>query len=533
MASEEPVSASASALMSTSKRQQIDSLSILLQISMLGLAFVFGHILRRHKFYYLHEGSASLLIGLVVGALARFTYPQDRFSNWFNFHEGFFFLFLLPPIIFDSGFNLQPGPFFSNFGAICTFAILGTLISAMVTGGFVYLGGRLSLVYKLPLLESCIFGSIISATDPVSVLAVFQELGTDVNLYALVLGESVLNDAVAVSLYRSLVSVRQNLSASYNVTIAIIRFFITFLGSLFSEPQILAGILHYRSFGGASLRIVIQVCRIARSQIAAPRMLPDRAISILCVHVCGRFRPLRNCCDTPLRHLSLAETFVFMYMGVDIANERHSNWLHISFILFSVVILVVARAINVYPLAYCINKLRSASRKIPIQHQNALWFSGLRGAMAFALALQSVHNFQDSHGQVIFTTTTTIVILTVLVIGGSTSTMLENLNLNKEKDEYSKVSIVEDEQESMLNTSNEEFAANSTRNHDLKSKFHILRKSTSFKEIDMKILKPFFTTSKSDSMLGLHTEDFLQYHTEGRNNAKLGHAKSDTAMVLN
>lgn len=231
--------------------------------------------------------------------------------------------------------------------------------------------------------------------------------------------------------------------------------------------------------------------------------------------------------------VSLAETFVFMYMGVDIANERHSNWLHISFILFSVVILVVARAINVYPLAYCINKLRSASRKIPIQHQNALWFSGLRGAMAFALALQSVHNFQDSHGQVIFTTTTTIVILTVLVIGGSTSTMLENLNLNKEKDEYSKVSIVEDEQESMLNTSNEEFAANSTRNHDLKSKFHILRKSTSFKEIDMKILKPFFTTSKSDSMLGLHTEDFLQYHTEGRNNAKLGHAKSDTAMVLN
>lgn len=47
----------------STERQQIASLSILLQISMLGLAFVLGHILRRHKFYYLHEASASLLIG--------------------------------------------------------------------------------------------------------------------------------------------------------------------------------------------------------------------------------------------------------------------------------------------------------------------------------------------------------------------------------------------------------------------------------------------------------------------------------------
>uniref|UniRef100_A0A7I4EK79 Cation/H+ exchanger transmembrane domain-containing protein n=1 Tax=Physcomitrium patens TaxID=3218 RepID=A0A7I4EK79_PHYPA len=416
MASEEPVSASASALMSTSKRQQIDSLSILLQISMLGLAFVFGHILRRHKFYYLHEGSASLLIGLVVGALARFTYPQDRFR---------------------------------------------------------YLGGRLSLVYKLPLLESCIFGSIISATDPVSVLAVFQELGTDVNLYALVLGESVLNDAVAVSLYRHLFKFAGlHVHKLQHLECCLIVLF-PYFAYMFAEGLGLSGI------------VAILLCGILMKHYTFPN-LSESAQSF----TAGFFHLI----------VSLAETFV---------------------------------AINVYPLAYCINKLRSASRKIPIQHQNALWFSGLRGAMAFALALQSVHNFQDSHGQVIFTTTTTIVILTVLVIGGSTSTMLENLNLNKEKDEYSKVSIVEDEQESMLNTSNEEFAANSTRNHDLKSKFHILRKSTSFKEIDMKILKPFFTTSKSDSMLGLHTEDFLQYHTEGRNNAKLGHAKSDTAMVLN
>ncbi|XP_019199704.1 PREDICTED: DNA-binding protein SMUBP-2-like isoform X1 [Ipomoea nil] len=55
----------------------------------------------------------------------------------------------------------------------------------MVTGVLVYIGGVILLIYKLPFLECLKFGSLISATDPVTVLSIFQELGTDVNLYAL------------------------------------------------------------------------------------------------------------------------------------------------------------------------------------------------------------------------------------------------------------------------------------------------------------------------------------------------------------
>jgi sodium/hydrogen exchanger 8 len=95
-----------------------------------------------------------------------------------------------------SKFSFVQKPFFSNFGAICIFAFLGTFIASILTGILVYLGGLFFLMYRLPFLESILFGALISATDPVSVLAVFQELGTDVNLYALVFGESVLNDAV-------------------------------------------------------------------------------------------------------------------------------------------------------------------------------------------------------------------------------------------------------------------------------------------------------------------------------------------------
>ncbi|KAG0605324.1 hypothetical protein M758_9G049100 [Ceratodon purpureus] len=216
----------------SSDQQQIASASILLQIVMLGLAFVLGHVLRRHKIYYINEASASLLLGLFVGFVANVSNTEAHFRQWFNFHEEFFLLFLLPPIIFESGFSLQPKPFFSNFGAICIFAILGTFITSIVTGVLVYLGGIFFLMYRLPFHESIMYGALISATDPVSVLAIFQELGTDVNLYALVFGESVLNDAVAISLYRTLLAVKNHPLETHGFMSAIWSFLEIFVGSL-------------------------------------------------------------------------------------------------------------------------------------------------------------------------------------------------------------------------------------------------------------------------------------------------------------
>ncbi|KAL5579426.1 hypothetical protein UlMin_011868, partial [Ulmus minor] len=123
-------------------------------------------------------------------------------------------------------------PFFSNFGAIVTFAIVGTFIASIVTGVLVYLGGLVFLMYRLPFVECLMFGALISATDPVTVLSIFQELGTDVNLYALVFGESVLNDAMAISLYRTFSLVRSHSSSGENFVMVVVRFLETFVGSL-------------------------------------------------------------------------------------------------------------------------------------------------------------------------------------------------------------------------------------------------------------------------------------------------------------
>ncbi|XP_024988029.1 sodium/hydrogen exchanger 6 isoform X1 [Cynara cardunculus var. scolymus] len=489
------------------KDQQAAGVGILLQIMMLVLSFILGHVLRRHRFYYLPEASASLLIGLIVGGLANISNTETSIRAWFNFHEEFFFLFLLPPIIFQSGFSLAPKPFFSNFGAIVTFAILGTFIAAMVTGLLVYLGGAMYLMYRLPLVECLMFGALISATDPVTVLSIFQELGTDTNLYALVFGESVLNDAMAISLYRTMSLVKSHSSSGENFFLIVVRFLETFVGSMSAGVGV--GFTSALLFKYAGLDIDnlqnLECCLFVLfpyfSYMLAEGLGLSGIVSILFTGMVMKHYSFSNLSENSQRfvaaffHLisSLAETFVFIYMGFDIAMEQHS-WSHVGFIFFSIIFIGLARAANVFTCAYLLNLVRPAQRQIPVKHQKALWYSGLRGAMAFALALQSVHELPEGHGQTIFTATTAIVVLTVLLIGGSTGTMLEALQ------------VVGDNHEGHLTDSFESnigyvapFDGESTSGNRLKMRlkeFH--RSAASFRALDRNYLTPFFTTQTGD-----------------------------------
>ncbi|KAL6497656.1 Sodium/hydrogen exchanger 6 [Orobanche hederae] len=401
---------------SPAEEQQAAGVGILLQIMMLVLSFVLGHVLRRHRFYYLPEAS------LIVGGLANISNTETSIRAWFNFHE-----------------DLQPKPFFSNFGAIVTFAIFGTFVASMVTGILVYLGGVTFLIYKLPFLECLMFGALISATDPVTVLSIFQELGTDVNLYALVFGESVLNDAMAISLYRTMSMVRSHMSSGQNFFMVVVRFLETFVGSLS------AGNL----FNLQNLECCLFVLFPYFSYMLAEGLGLSGIVSILFTGIVMKHYSFPNLSDSSQKfvssffHLisSLAETFVFIYMGFDIAMEQHS--------------------------------------------------CGLRGAMAFALALQSVHDLPEGHGQTIFTATTAIVVLTVLLIGGSTGTMLEALQ------------VVGDGLDSPLGESSDTnnsykaptYEVGSSSGNRFKTRLNELRNSTaSFSDLDRNYLTPFFTT---------------------------------------
>ena len=111
-----------------------------------------------------------------------------------------FFLYLLPPIVLDAGYFMPTRPFFENIGTIFWYAVVGTLWNSIGIG--VSLFGICQIeafgLSDITLLQNLLFGSLTSAVDPVAVLAVFENIHVNEQLYILVFGESLLNDAVTV-----------------------------------------------------------------------------------------------------------------------------------------------------------------------------------------------------------------------------------------------------------------------------------------------------------------------------------------------
>ena len=122
-------------------------------------------------------------------------------TNLSNHFVKLFMILLLPPIIFESGYNMQKKPFFKNIGAIMGFAFLGTFIAILSSSVMFYLVGLTPLTPTFSFGEALAFGSLISSTDPVAVLAIFKEMDADVNLYAMIFGESIFNDAIAIVMF--------------------------------------------------------------------------------------------------------------------------------------------------------------------------------------------------------------------------------------------------------------------------------------------------------------------------------------------
>lgn len=99
-------------------------------------------------------------------------------------------------------------PFFKNMGSILLFAFVGTLIAVFISAVLMWFLGAVGYGKEYSFYHCFIFGSVISATDPVSVLGAFKDIEPHSKLYSLIFGESMLNDAVSLTLYRALLDLK-------------------------------------------------------------------------------------------------------------------------------------------------------------------------------------------------------------------------------------------------------------------------------------------------------------------------------------
>ncbi|KAI5694513.1 hypothetical protein M8J76_013686, partial [Diaphorina citri] len=190
----------------SAEEERNSSIAIFFVLCVLALGILLIHFMLQFHFQYLPESIAIVFLGALIGMIINLM-SNKNIANWHKeetFSPTAFFLVLLPPIIFESGYNLHKGNFFQNIGSILVFAIIGTTISAFVIGAGVYILGLADVAYKLSFVESFAFGSLISAVDPVATVAIFHALDVDPVLNMLVFGESILNDAIAIVLTTSI-----------------------------------------------------------------------------------------------------------------------------------------------------------------------------------------------------------------------------------------------------------------------------------------------------------------------------------------
>lgn len=451
--------------------------------------FLFKH--RRVRF--LHETGGSMFYGLIMGLILRYTIPPSDTENSIvhncedmtsspgflllnitdqvyeytykrevakhnmnsrqgseilrkvTFDSEIFFNVLLPPIIFYAGYSLKKRQFFRNLGTILTYAFIGTAISCIAIGGLMY-GFVLGMI-ELGQLDKmdfyftdCLFfGALISATDPVTVLAIFHELDVDPQLYTLLFGESVLNDAVAIVLTYSI----SIYSPKDNPHMFDATAFFTSVGNF---AWIFAGSFAMGSAFGvvtALLTKFTKLCEFPMLETGIFFLLSWSAFlsaeasgltGIVAVLFCGitqahyTYNNLSDEAKMRTKQLFefmnfMAENFIFCYMGVALFTYQNHIF-NALFIFGAFLAIFVGRACNIYPLTFLLNLRRK--KRIPWNFQHMMMFSGLRGAIAFALAIRDTNSKPK---QMMFTTTLMIVFFTVWVFGGGTTQMLTWLHI--------------------------------------------------------------------------------------------------------
>lgn len=391
----------------------------------------------------LSTSSWAIFFGLLSGALLALV-SEVRVQGA-GLDPQILFLGLLPPIILEAGFNTQRKGFFSNFFAILLLAIAGTLVATFATGGILIWLGNMGVITHLTSAEAFLYGSLISAIDPVATLLVFKKCKAPSLLFNLVFGESVLNDAVAIVIFTLFQRFVESGNTDVNAQVAmfmVFRLLSIGVGSVALSGAICYSSAYFLRHSDPALRqhpiyemsIILLSCYA--SYLAADLFELSGLLAVFFSGVFIRHYHMYNISKASAfafkQLLStmafLAENFIYLYLGLSVFAYRDSFVWDWKFIFANFGACLLARALNTFPLCSLANLGRSEQQKIPFTYQIVIWFSGLRGAIAFALVL-NVSTGNPIHAAILKSSTLFLVLFTTVFFGAATGPLLRVLGL--------------------------------------------------------------------------------------------------------
>uniref|UniRef100_A0A3Q3XEE0 Sodium/hydrogen exchanger n=1 Tax=Mola mola TaxID=94237 RepID=A0A3Q3XEE0_MOLML len=481
------------------EEEQSSGLTIFFSLLVIGICIILVHLLIKFKLHFLPESVAVVSLGILMGGFIKIIEFQEL-ANWKEeemFRPNMFFLLLLPPIIFESGYSLHKGNFFQNIGSITLFAVIGTAISALIVGGGIYFLGQADVIYKMTMTDSFAFGSLISAVDPVATIAIFNALNVDPVLNMLVFGESILNDAVSIVLTNT---AEGFFSRSDNSTVTGWETFLQaldyFLKMFFGSAALgtLTGLIsalflkHFDLRKTPSLEFGMMIIFAYLPYGLAEGIKLSGIMSILFAGIVMSHYTHHNLSPVTqilmqqtLRTVAfMCETCVFAFLGLSIFSFPHK--FEMSFVIWCIV-----SALVFFKCYLNVLVLLGTPKMMFI-----MWFSGLRGAIPYALSLHLGLEPIEKR-QLIGTTTIIIVLFTILILGGGTMPLIRIMDIEESQSRRKNMKDINlSKTEKMGNTiesehlselTEEEYEAHIYQRQDLKG----------FMWLDAKYLNPFFT----------------------------------------
>lgn len=375
---------------------------------------------------------ALLIVAFVAVVVRRFRIPSTVMlvlvgialsfstSQTIEVTSDFILFVFLPPLLFEAAFHLDLRQFQRDTPIIALLAIVGVLLSTIIVAGIVSVGTG------LPLGVALVFGSLIAATDPVSVVAIFRKLGAPKRLEVLLEGESLFNDGTAIVLFG--LAIEALLVGEFNFVDGILDFILVSGGGIIVGLGLgwvasrLIAMVDDHLIGTTLTTVLAFGAYLVAEQLHLSGVLAVVAAGLVTGSIGerGMSPTTRIVVFNFWEYVTfLVNSAIFLMIGLQI--EVSALWENRVLGLWAVLAVLVARAISIYGLT-------SLGQGIPSKWRHVLFWGGLRGAIALALTL-SLPAAMGDHRNTLTLMTFSVVLFTLLVQGISMEGLLRRLGL--------------------------------------------------------------------------------------------------------
>ena len=432
------------------EEESTDSIKLSLETLILSLMLIIyitsGPLLKKSGVKILHASGFTMIIGFIFTFIVKILFTNSNFFKGFQFNRNLFFTFILPWIIFSAGYNLKIESFLKYFRYIILFSFSGTLISFLIISVFTYIlnknqifsyyenssnGNYKKIILDFTVLEILQFSAAVSATDTISAVSLLME-DNEPKLNAISFGDSVINNAISIALFRivSRVSANDDEKLSFSISIEIlIKCILLFIFSLMIGA--LVGIFFSRFL------IYMKKFHLNRVQEISLMLL----FAFISYTLCDLFNisPMISllACGLTMSHYAyynlnyqtreesalvsvclniIAEALVFSSLGMTILYFTYHSF-SLNFVIYELIIIILCRIFTIFGQIYIIeNIFNSRKFKLKLSHKSILTVVGsIRGAISFGLAI-SIHSNNNLYRDILISSCIYIVFLTNVIL---------------------------------------------------------------------------------------------------------------------